>query len=191
MDVSSSVAYLKVVDSGKPSESKGRDRIYVDDIWIVSKSANTPFAAGDAKTSRWGKTNLGVYGSAQVGILAGIVNKTNVKGILQLDCLATDFHRYPAYPTYLYYNPHDAPKAITSRHRVLASPKEVEIELGKAPRDLYETVGDVFVARAASGKARVTIPPKSGRVIVICPAGGKLVRSGTNILVNGVVIDYR
>jgi len=178
LDVSSSVAYLKVVDSGKPSESKGRDRIYVDDIWIVSKSANTPFAAGDAKTSRWGKTNLGVYGSAQVGILAGIVNKTNVKGILQLDCLATDFHRYPAYPTYLYYNPHDAPK-------------EVEIELGKAPRDLYETVGDVFVARAASGKARVTIPPKSGRVIVICPAGGKLVRSGTNILVNGVVIDYR
>jgi hypothetical protein len=178
LDVSSPVAYLKVVDSGKPAGAKGRDRIYIDDIWIVSKSANTPLAAGYAKTSRWGKTNLGVYGSAQVGILAGIVNKTNVKGILQLDCLATDFHRSEAYPTYLYYNPHDAPK-------------EVEIDLGQAPRDLYETVGNVFVARAASGKVRVTIPPKSSRVIVICPAGGKLVRDGSKTLVNGVVIDYR
>jgi len=178
LKVSSSRAYLKVVDSGKPAGSKGRDRIYIDDIRIVSRSAKTPFAAGDAKTSRWGKTNLGLYGSAYVGLLAAIVDKTNVEGILQIDCLATDYHRAPAWPTYLYYNPHQTPRSVT-------------LDLGKGARDLYLPAKNGFAARGVSGAAKVAIPPKSAMLIVVCPADGKLTRRGWKTLVNGVVVDYR
>jgi len=149
-----------------------------DGIWVVSKSSKAPFATGDARGSGWGKTNLGLYGSVYVGILAGIVNKTNVEGILQLDCLATDFHHGPAYPTYLYYNPYD--KA-----------KKVEIDLGGTPKDLYLSIDNKFAARGVSGKVNVTIEPKSSSVIVICPGNSKLTRSGQKTLANGIAVDYR
>ena len=68
-----------IVGGTKPG--KGKDRIYIDDIWIVSKSSKTPFATGDARKAGWGKTNLGLYGSSYVGILAGIVNKTSLESI--------------------------------------------------------------------------------------------------------------
>ncbi|MBT3201342.1 MAG: hypothetical protein HN350_15685 [Phycisphaerales bacterium] len=174
---SAATVYLKVVDSGAKG-GKGKDRIYIDDIWIVSKSSKAPFATGDARKAGWGKTNLGLYGSGYVGILAGIVNKTNVKGVLQLDCLATDFHHAPAYPTYLYYNPYDAGK-------------KVEIDMGKGRKDIYLPIENKFSARGVSGKVGVMIAPKSSRVIILCPTGGKVTRNGRKTLVNGVVVDYR
>ena len=149
-----------------------------DDIWVVSKSSKTPFATGDARRSGWGKTNLGLYGSGYVGILAGIINKTNIEGILQLDCLATDFHRAPAYPTYLYYNPYK-------------TEKKVEIDLGKTPRDLYLSIDNRFAARNVSGKTNVTLKPKSSSVIVVCPGNSKLTRSGRKTFANGIAVDYR
>ena len=48
-----------------------------------------------------------VYSSSPVGILGAIVDTTNVKGILKLDCNATDFYASRPYPVYLYYNPYD------------------------------------------------------------------------------------
>jgi hypothetical protein len=48
-----------------------------------------------------------VYSSAPIGVLGAIVEKTDVEGILQLDCNATDFYAPRPYPVYLYYNPYN------------------------------------------------------------------------------------
>ena len=46
-------------------------------------------AGGDPVVHRWGpKTDLGVYGSAYVGIFGGIISRTDNAKILQLDLLA-------------------------------------------------------------------------------------------------------
>ena len=56
-----------------------------------------PFGTGDAMNGGWAATNLGLYGSSHVGIFGGIIDKTNVEGILQLDLLATDYYHNDAY----------------------------------------------------------------------------------------------
>ena len=72
-----------------------------------------PYATGDPVAMEWGPaTNRGLYGSGYVGLLAGIIGRTNDEKILQLDCLATDFYRPPAYPTYLVYNPYDEKSGV-------------------------------------------------------------------------------
>ena len=49
---------------------------------------------------------LSVYSTSPVGILGAIVDTTDVKGILRLDCNATDFYSQRNYTAYLYYNPY-------------------------------------------------------------------------------------
>jgi hypothetical protein len=170
--------YLKVADTKKAALSCKSDRIYVDDIWIESLSDNAPYATGDAKKNGWGKTNLGIYGSAYVGIFGGIIQKTNIEGILRLNCLATDFYHSPAYPTYLYYNPF---------------PKEqkVIIELGTETKDIYESISNKFISTGVTGKTFIDLAPKSAAVIVICPANGKIKYNGKKTTVNDRLIDYQ
>ncbi len=60
----------------------------------------SPYASGDPISGGWGKTNLALYGSSHVGILGGIIDTTNVEGILRLDALKTDYYHSKAYPTY-------------------------------------------------------------------------------------------
>jgi hypothetical protein len=155
----------------------------------------SPYATGDPLVMKWGpETDLALYGSSYAGFLGGIVRTTNVEGILALDCLATDFFRAPAYPTYLVYNPH-------------RSVREVRLPLGElqigdcrlqiagsrvsARRyDLYDAVSHRFVARGVSGTVRVRVPGDRAVVLVVTPAKGKLTRDGGKLAVDGVVVDY-
>ena len=50
-----------------------------------------PYAIGDQVKTMSSATDICLYGSAWVGMLASIVDTTNVECILQLDCNATDF----------------------------------------------------------------------------------------------------
>ena len=68
----------------------------IDDVWVIAKRGKGPLAAGDAKDNGWAATNFGLYGSSFVGIYGGIIKKTNIEGILQLDCLVTDYYHRPA-----------------------------------------------------------------------------------------------
>src|SRR5690606_3871789 len=66
----------------------------------------SPVALGDGPNwvvSQPEISMFSIYGSAHVGIYGSIIRKTNIEQILQLDCLATDFYRKEAYPTYLYF----------------------------------------------------------------------------------------
>jgi hypothetical protein len=129
------------------------------------KAAPSPYATGDAMRGG-APLNLCLYGSAHVGILAALVRPTGVDKILQLDCLATDYYRQPAFPTFLFYNPHSEAKEVA------------------APRGrLYDAVTHRFLDR-------LSIPPDGACLIVVTPESGTFVRRGGRALVNDIVIDY-
>ncbi len=169
--------YLKAEDENTKDGSDSSGALLVDDVWIVAKKGIGPLAAGDARDSSWASTDFGLYGSSFVGIFGGIIEKTNVEGILQLGCLATDYYHGPAWPTYLYYNPH--PKT-----------KTVEIDLGSEKKSLYDAVSNRFMLKNAVGKASFTIAPDSAVLMVITPSKGRSSHKGDKLLVNDIVADY-
>jgi hypothetical protein len=138
----------------------------------------SPCATGDPVVMGWGpQTDLGLYGSSYVGILGAIVRPTTVPANLQLDCLATDFFRAPAYPTFLYYNPY-------------ADARDIDVDAGPVPVDFYDAAAKTFVAKAVTGRATVRLAADSAALIVHCPPGGTVRRDGRRLLVDGVVVDY-
>jgi hypothetical protein len=137
------------------------------------------YAAGDPLTYGWGPlTDFGIYGSAFTGVFGSIIKTTNVEKILQLDLLATDFYRDEAYPTYLYYNPHQ-------------SDQSVSIDVDAVQRvDLYDAVSNRFLGRGASGQTSFNVPTNNAVILVLVPSGGTETMVGRRLLVDDVVIDY-
>ncbi len=147
------------------------------------KNVKSPVAQGDGPKWVPGKnppvSQFSVYGSGHVGIFGSIVRTTNVEGILQLNLLATDFFHDKAYPTFLYYNPYDSDTTIS------ISPS------GKENIDFYNTVSGGFVGKNISSETSMTIPAKSGAVLVEVPAGGKVSFDKNKMMINGVVVDWK
>ena len=171
--------YLKAEDAGTARGSDQPGTLSIDDVWIVLKHGKGPVATGDAKDNSWAESNFGLYGSSFVGIFGGIIERTNVEGILQLDCLATDHYHSLAYPTYLYYNPH-------------ANNKKVEIDLGfqEGSHDLYDAVDGKFLMKNAAGETSFDIGPDSAVLLVVIPANGTAVHRHNKLVVDDVVVDY-
>lgn len=187
--------YLKTESQDHSPGQTACDQLRVDAMAISYRSDIGPYAQGDLIVAfidlvknytvpivlyRPARvvTDLGLYGSAHVGNLGGLIKPTNVERILRLDLLKTDYFHGPAYPTFLYYNPYPAPK-------------EVEVDLGAEPKDLYDAVSKDFLFRSAGGIAKIRIPPDTARVLVLAPPGGKLTRDGTHTLIDGVIVDYK
>lgn len=139
-----------------------------------------PVAQGDGPNWVPGKnpevSQFSVYGSAHVGIFGSIIRTTEIPGILQLNLLATDFYRDKAYPSFLYYNPYPESKEIT-------------LPLNERS-DIYNTTTGSFMARKVSDTFKITLPPQQAAVIVIVPAGKKVVYEGGKMLVENIVVDY-
>jgi hypothetical protein len=186
--------YVKVECSKRAADLDCQDKLVVDAMAISYQSSIGPFAQGDTVVSfvdllneatvpivlyrpASATTDLGLYGSSHVGILGGIIGRTNVPAILQLDLLKTDYFHAEAYPTFLYYNP--CPTA-----------KSIKIDVGPASTDLYDAVGGEFLQRGVQGETHFTIPSNGARVIVLAPAGGKLHREEKRTLIDGVVVRY-
>ncbi len=185
--------YLNVKNNNHDTK-RDADTLKVDAIGVTCKSNISPFATGDFVVSfvdlienftvpivayrpEDAATDLGLYGSSHVGILGGIINPTDVEGILQLDLLKTDYYHADAYPTFLYYNPYD-------------EDKKVSIDLKAGTFDIYNTISSNFVAKNISGKGIVTIPAKGASILTIIPSGSEISRSGNKMLANGIIIDY-
>lgn len=138
----------------------------------------SPCATGDPVAMHWGpRTDLGLYGSGYAGILGGIVRTTDGAGILRLDCLATDFYRDRAYPTFLLYNPHSVAKSVS-------------IDVGSAARLLYDAAAHRTIRERAHGRVRIRVQADSAVVLVIAPAGAPVTREGTRLRIGGVIVDY-
>ncbi len=138
----------------------------------------SPYATGDPLRLNWGpKTDLGIYGSCFVGVLGGIVHPTNVAGVLQLNCLDTDFYHGKAYPTYLVYNPYP-------------QPKKVRISLGDYRCDLYDAVSNRIIAKNVVHDTLISIPSDFAMVLVLTPPNGKTTIQRDKKMINGVVVNY-
>jgi len=134
----------------------------------------TPYATGDAAAPI---QDLNPYGTWASGLMAALFQTSNVPGILQIDCVASEGFAAPAHPTVLLYNPY----AIAT---------QVNLSLGTNATHLYDAVAGVFVATNVAGSANVAIAPDTAVVIVQCPATGAISQAGQKLLVAGVVIDY-
>jgi hypothetical protein len=110
-------------------------------------------------------------------MLGAIVCPTSDPRILQLDCLATDFFRERAWPTFLCYNPYHEARSI-------------EFTVGSTASDVYDVVKGEFVARNVRDKSRLTLPPDSAALYVVAPAGSALTSGGRRILIGDVVVNW-
>ena len=187
--------FLKVESTDGSKGQLARDQLRVDAMAISHRSDVGPYAQGDLIVSfidlvknytvpivlyrpATVVTDLGLYGSAHVGNLGGIIKPTNIEKLLRVDLLKTDYFHDPAYPTFLYYNPHPTAKTV-------------ELDLGAERKDIYDAASKSFVLRNGHGRVQISIPSDTARVVVLAPAKGKLTHEGTHSLINGVVVDYR
>lgn len=131
----------------------------------------------------WNKNNptesmFSVYSSSPVGILGAIVKETNIEGILQLNCNATDFYAERPYPVYLYYNPYSDSKKVA-----FSSEEAV---------DLFDIVSKQYVAKNIKTKGEFEIGADNASVIVVLPVGTKLALDGNRIVADGKhIIAYK
>jgi hypothetical protein len=173
----SGTLYIMAKDTHPTTDGTSNDRLHIDSMYVLTElPAVAPYATGDGFDGL--ATNFALYGASHVGMLAAVVNTTNVEKILQLDLLATDYYHAPAYPTYLYYNPY-------------GTPQTVDVNVGSVPTDVYDTVSQEIVKINVSGIVEVNIPADSAMVLVFAPAGGQVTIDGTKKLINGVVVDYK
>ncbi len=121
----------------------------------------TPYATGDATDP---VQDLNPYGAWGSGYLAALFRTSNVPGILQVDCLATDTLPPAAYPSFLFYNPSGTAQAVT-------------VNVGSTARHLYDAVTGAFLATNVTGNAAFTVPPDAAVVLVQCPATGAVSRT--------------
>ncbi|WP_236264009.1 hypothetical protein [Dysgonomonas sp. Marseille-P4677] len=144
-----------------------------DDYGKKSLKGVTPVALGDGP--KWIKGNptesmFSVYSSSPMGIFGAIVKETNVEGILQLNCNATDFYTERSYPVYLYYNPYNEVKSVDFD--------------ADGNVDLFDIVSKEYVAKDIHGKSMFNIPADAARVIVVLPAGTTLTLKDGKIVTN-------
>lgn len=137
-----------------------------------------PYALGDQVKLNKSFTDICPYGSAWSGMLAALVDTTNVEMILRIDCNATDFFGNRDFPTYLYFNPfHES--------------RQIDYNAGGQPVQLYDLVNRKMLPGQFQGKAKLEIPASDVRLVLQLPAGVKPVWKGNKLYVNDKVIDYR
>jgi hypothetical protein len=135
-----------------------------------------PYGVGDARRFGWASTDFGIYGSVYVGLLGGIIGRTSDPSILEIDLLKTDYLHDMAFPTFLYYNPHEQARAV-------------QIDLGKENVNLYDSVTHTLIAENVTGIFSLEIPADAARVIARTPVK-PLEQSGGKAYVDGVIVDY-
>ena len=142
------------------------------------KFGRSPYATGDAVDGGWGATNLALYGSSHVGIFGGIIDTTNVPGILRLDATKTDYFQRGTPATYVLYNPHEAARIV-------------ELPLGPGSYDVYDAVSNTYLTQGASGAASIEVLPDDVVLAVLIPQAAAITYDRGRMLAGGLVVDYR
>ena len=151
-----------------------------DDMGNPALIGVSPVAIGDGPKWVEGQPEesmFSLYSTSIVGVLGAIVNKTEVEGILALDCNATDFYGANKYPTFLYYNPYDEPKEVTY-------PSDANV-------DLFDVLSKTYITKNKSGDVMVQLPSKKAALIVVLPAGTKLSDKNGKIKTDIATLVYK
>jgi hypothetical protein len=128
-----------------------------------------PYAIGDQVKTMSSATDICLYGSAWVGMLASIVDTTNVEGILQLNCNATDFYSERKYPVYLLFNPYYETKTVVLNNTFHES------------TDIYDLVSKKYLKKNCIGKVEVSIEPNCAVTLVYIPSSEKIAKKGNKL----------
>lgn len=121
----------------------------------------SPVALGDGPNWVDGQPEVSmfsIYGSAHVGIFGSIIEKTNIEGILRLDCNATDFRGQNQYPTYLYYNPYMDNKEV------------IYTSKGVDKFRLFDVINGQLLPETEAKDARISIAGDQAMLIIELPA---------------------
>jgi len=142
------------------------------DISPVSTGDGPKWVAGQPKEAMFS-----LYSTSIAGLFGAIVHTTNVKGILALDCNATDFYTDNKYPVYLYYNPYENDTTVNF--------------LSQISVDMFDLVSKKYLAKGDSGKVSFLLHGGKSAVVVVLPSGTKLTLEGSKIKAGDVVIAYK
>jgi hypothetical protein len=139
-----------------------------------------PVALGDGPN--WNPKNpketmFSLYSTSPVGIMGAIVDTTNVRMILRLNCNATDFYANTKYPVYLYYNPYETSKSVTYHP--------------KGHVDVFDIVSKKYVAKAITGDTEILLPADQASLLVEIPAGAKIEHKNKLLVVKGITISFK
>jgi hypothetical protein len=141
-----------------------------------------PVALGDGPNWMVGQPNISMfslYSSAYAGIYGAIIQETNVDEVLRLNCLATDFYKSEAYPTYLYYNPFDVSQRI-----IFENEQEGSV-------DLFDALTHKLVAEGLDASGEFTIEGHGASLIVAIPHGAAITNENHQYMCNNVIIAYQ
>ncbi len=141
---------------------------------IDATTVVTPYALGDATEYKWGQTDIGIYGSACVGLLAGMLRQTNVEEIWEVDLCKNDQLALAGdYQKYLYYNPYSNEQTVT-------------IELDDNYQ-VYDCVSMKLLSSNASGKFSFNIPSEQSVMLALVPTDVDIYMDSKGIVYAG---DY-
>jgi hypothetical protein len=137
-----------------------------------------PYGIGDQVKRQNAATDICPYGSSWVGMLASIVDTTNVEKILKLNCNATDFFGNRSFPTYLLFNP-------------FYEPRTVILQVGKYSVNVYDLVSKQYLKKNVSGTVDLLLNEDSAVTIMLIPANMKTSIKGKRLMAGNTVIDFR
>jgi hypothetical protein len=152
----------------------------IDDYGKSALKGISPVSTGDGPKWTAGQPKesmLSLYSTSIAGIFGAIVNKTEINGILALNCNVTDFYAENKYPEYLYYNPYAEAKTVT-----YSSTGGV---------DLFDVISKRYLSKGGHGNISISLPAGEAVLVVVLPAGTRLKSEGSKIKVGNVVIAYR
>jgi hypothetical protein len=136
-----------------------------------------PYAVGDQVKQYRSMTDICTYGSAWVGMLGAIVDTTNVKGILKLNCNATDFYSSKSLPSYLYYNPYTEVKSVA-------------LNVGAKKTNVYNRVSKKYLNKNVSGTINISLDADAAVSLVLIPTAMKVYKKDKKLVANTEVVDY-
>lgn len=139
-----------------------------------------PVALGDGPN--WNPKNpketmFSLYSTSPVGIFGVIVDTTDVKMILKLNCNVTDFYAENPFPIFLLYNPYLEDKTIIYKSR--------------GNIDLFDLISKKYLGKNVSTSYKITLQANQATLIVELTLGTKLKRIRNCLTTQGKTIAYQ
>lgn len=142
-----------------------------------SHNGKSPWIGGDPTVYGWGQTDFSLYSGSHIGLLASMVETTNIEAILKLDLIKTYISKESTYPTFLLYNPYENSNSV---EYLIASEGIV---------DLYDTVRNTIIANDVTDTTTIEIPGNSSVVIVEIPQNSEIEFRDNKYFVNDIYIS--
>jgi hypothetical protein len=62
--------------------------------------------------------------------------------------------------------------------------------LSSEAKDIYDAVNDRLLQENVHGRARITIPSDTAKIVVLTPVGGKILHEGKRTVIDNVIVRY-